>query len=77
MLPGVLSGLRSSLSSAFMLLTLAEMMGARSGLGYFIRNFADYANYTNVVAGIILVALVITLLNRGVTALERRLIRWR
>lgn len=75
--PGVLSGLRSSLSSAFMLLTLAEMMGARSGLGYFIRNFADYANYTNVVAGIILVALVITLLNRGVTALERRLIRWR
>ena len=62
--------------SAFMLLTLAEMMGAHSGLGYFIRNFADYANYTNVLAGILLVALVITLLNRAVTALETRLVRW-
>ena len=75
-LPGILTGLRTSLSSAFMLLTLAEMMGAHSGLGYFIKNFADYANYTNVLAGILLVALVITVLNRGVTALERRLVRW-
>ena len=72
----ILTGLRGSLSSAFMLLTLAEMMGAHSGLGYFIRNFADYANYTNVLAGILLVALVITLLNRAVTALETRLVRW-
>ena len=75
-MPGILTGLRGSLSSAFMLLTLAEMMGAHSGLGYFIRNFADYANYTNVLAGILLVALVITLLNRAVTALETRLVRW-
>ena len=75
-MPGIISGLRNSLSSAFMLLTLAEMMGAHSGLGYFIRNFADYANYTNVLAGILLVALVITLLNRAVTALEKRLVRW-
>ncbi len=75
-MPGILTGLRGSLSSAFMLLTLAEMMGAHSGLGYFIRNFADYANYTNVLAGILLVALVITLLNRAVTALETRLGRW-
>ena len=75
-MPGILTGLRGSLSSAFMLLTLAEVMGAHSGLGYFIRNFADYANYTNVLAGILLVALVITLLNRAVTALETRLVRW-
>lgn len=75
-LPGILTGLKNSLSSAFMLLTLAEMMGAHSGLGYFIRNFADYANYTNVLAGILLVALVITLLNRAVSALEKRLVRW-
>ena len=75
-MPGILTGLRGSLSSAFMLLTLAEMMGAHSGLGYFIRNFADYANYTNVLAGILLVALVITLLNRAVTALETCLVRW-
>ena len=33
-------------------------------------------NYTNVLAGILLVALVITLLNRAVTALETCLVRW-
>lgn len=76
-LPGLLTGLRASLTSAFMLLTLAEMMGAHSGLGYFIRNFADYANYTNVLAGILLVALVVTLLNRLVSLLEQTLVRWR
>ena len=52
-------------------------MGAHSGLGYFIRNFADYGNYTNVLAGILLVALVITLLNSALSVLERHLIRWR
>ena len=76
LLPGLISGLRVSLSTSFMLLTLAEMMGATSGLGYFIKNFADYANYTNVIAGILLVALVVTALNVLVTLLERKAIRW-
>lgn len=76
LLPGLISGLRVSLSTSFMLLTLAEMMGATSGLGYFIKNFADYANYTNVIAGILLVALVVTALNGLVTVLERKAIRW-
>lgn len=76
LLPGLISGLRVSLSTSFMLLTLAEMMGATSGLGYFIKNFADYANYTNVIAGILLVALVVTALNGLVTLLERKTVRW-
>lgn len=76
LLPGLISGLRVSLSTSFMLLTLAEMMGATSGLGYFIKNFADYANYTNVIAGILLVALVVTALNGLVTLLERKAVRW-
>ena len=76
LLPGLIAGLRVSLSTSFMLLTLAEMMGATSGLGYFIKNFADYANYTNVIAGILLVALVVTALNALVTVLERKPVRW-
>ena len=76
LLPGLISGLRVSLSTSFMLLTLAEMMGATSGLGYFIKNFADYANYTNVIAGILLVALVVTALNVLVTLLEWKAVRW-
>ncbi len=70
LLPGILAGMRVTLSTSFMLLTLAEMMGASSGLGYFIKNFADYANYTNVLAGIILVGLVVTLLNAGLNLVQ-------
>ncbi|MEA4891048.1 MAG: ABC transporter permease subunit [Peptococcaceae bacterium] len=76
LLPGVIGGLRVTLSTSFMLLMLAEMMGATSGLGYFVRNFADFANYTNVAAGIILIGIVITALNQLVTLAEGKLIRW-
>lgn len=76
LLPGVVKSLHVSLSTSFMLLTMAEMMGASSGLGYFIKNFADYGNYTSVLAGIILTAAVILVLNRLLEAAERRCIRW-
>lgn len=76
-LPSVISGLHVSLSTSFMILTIAEMMGASSGLGYFIKNFSDYANYTNVVAGIILVGIVVTMLNQFINLLEKHCIRWR
>ena len=77
MIPGVVGGLRISLSSAFMILVIAEMMGATSGLGYFIKNYADFANYTNVIAGIILVGVVVTLLNGLITLIQRVFIRWK
>lgn len=77
MIPGVVGGLRISLSSAFMILVIAEMMGATSGLGYFIKNYADFANYTNVIAGIILVGVVVTVLNGFISLIQNRLIRWR
>lgn len=71
-LPGVIKSLHVSLSTSFMLLTMAEMMGASSGLGFFIKNYADYGNYTCVLAGIILSAAVILLINLGLTELEKK-----
>ena len=65
------------LSTSFLLLTMAEMMGASSGLGYFIKNYSDYANYTNVIAGIILIGIVITLLNHCLERAEKKFIRWK
>lgn len=76
-LPSVVSGLKVTLTTSMMMLTFAEMMGATSGMGYYIINYAHYANYTNVVAGIILVGFVVTILNRLVDAVQRRAIRWR
>ena len=75
--PGIMSGLHVTLSTSFLLLTMAEMMGASSVLGYFIKNYSDYANYTNVIAGIILIGAVVSLLNALLSFAERKLIKWK
>lgn len=75
--PGVLTSCRSLLSTSFMLLSFAEMMGADSGLGFYIRYFADYGNYSKVIAGIILTATVILLLNRFLAFIEEIAVPWR
>lgn len=77
MIPGVIGGLRVSLSTSFMILVIAEMMGATSGLGYFIKNYADFANYTNVIAGIILVGVVVTILNGVITLIQKKFVKWK
>lgn len=75
--PGVLTSCRNLLSSSFMLLSFAEMMGADSGLGFYVRYFADYGNYTNVIAGIIATAMVILLLNTLLSTIEKYAVPWR
>lgn len=75
--PGIIRNLRVMLSTSFLILTMAEMMGASSGLGYFIKNYSDYANYTNVAAGIILVGIVVSVLNVLIGWMEKHLIKWK
>ena len=74
--PEIIRGLKVTLTTSIMLLTFAEMMGATSGMGFFIMNNTHYANYIKVVAGIIVVSIVVTLLNRLVTFLQSVLIKW-
>ena len=59
-----------------MVLTAAEMIGARSGLGWFVKYYSDYADYTRVVAGIIIIGIVVTVLNIVIKFLEQKLVRW-
>ena len=47
------------------------------GIGYFIKNYSDYANYTNVIAGIILIGVVVSLLNALLSYSEKKLVRWK
>lgn len=77
MIPGVVAGLRVQLTSSIMMLTFAEMLGAKSGMGYYIINYTNFANYTNVLAGIIVVGLVVTALNAVIALIEKHAVRWR
>lgn len=76
-LPDVIARLSTSLTSAMLCLTGAEMLGASAGLGYFVKKFSDYADYTRVIAGIIYIAVVVTILNLFVELLQKKVIKWK
>lgn len=76
MYPSIAMGLKTQLPSAMLMLVMAEMYGATSGLGYFVINYTNYANYTNVVAGIIMVGIVVTVLDGLVSLLIRKTVKW-
>lgn len=76
-MPGLLSGLRVSLTTAFLMLTFAEMIGANSGIGFFITNNNIYANYAGVIAGIMVCGVVVTVLSFCTAWIQKRFTTWR
>ena len=75
-MPGIISGLNMNIRVALLCLVGAELIGAGSGLGYFVKKYSNFADYTKVLAGIILIGIVVTVLFALVGLLERKLIKW-
>ncbi|MBC8018999.1 MAG: ABC transporter permease subunit, partial [Verrucomicrobia bacterium] len=76
-MPSICSGANLALVFAFVLLAAAELIGANSGVGWYIKNFADFADYQRVIVGIIFISIVVTAITWGTERLERHLLRWR
>lgn len=76
-LPGIFNSVEVSVSTSFMVLTAAEMIGATSGLGWYIKYHSDFASFYKVLFGIFMIGIVVTFLNVLIAALRRLLIRWR
>lgn len=74
--PSILASLNGTIRAALLCLTGAELLGANSGLGYFVKKFSDYADYTKVIAGIILMGIVVTVLIAAVHWLQKKLVKW-
>jgi NitT/TauT family transport system permease protein len=76
-LPGIINSVTVSVSTSFLVLTAAEMIGATSGLGWYIKYHSDFANFTKVIFGIFMIGIVVTVLNVLIAAVRKVLIRWR
>lgn len=76
-MPSICTGATLALVFSFVLLTAAELIGANSGVGWYVKNFADFADYPRVIVGIIFISIVVTVITWGTERLERHLLRWR
>lgn len=75
-MPRIINNLPINLATALMTLTAAEMIGADSGMGYYVRVALNYANYTKAIAGIIFIGIVVTFLNALINLLKKRFVNW-
>ncbi|WP_197535600.1 ABC transporter permease [Pararhodospirillum photometricum] len=75
-LPSICTGATLALCFSFLMLTAAEVIGGSSGIGWYVNNFADFADYHRVIVGILFIALVVSVVTWGTERLERRLLRW-
>lgn len=75
-LPRIINNLPINLATALMTLTAAEMIGASSGMGYYVRVALTYANYTKAIAGIIFIGLVVSLLNIIIELIKKKFVTW-
>lgn len=76
-LPQLFVGCNLALCFSFILLTSAEMIGASSGMGYYVKNYSDLGDYTRTVGGILVIGAVISLVTYAFSRLEGWALRWK
>ena len=70
-------GCNQGLTVSFVLLTSAEMIGAQSGLGYYIKNYSDFGDYTRTLVGLIVIGIVIVAISFAFNKIQKYLLRWK
>lgn len=75
-LPNIFTGIATANAFAFTTLVMAEMMGQPGGLGYYINASRVWSAYYKVFAAIIIMAILFSLIMRGVGAIQAWVLRW-
>nr|WP_174506124.1 ABC transporter permease [Acinetobacter sp. Marseille-Q1620] len=75
--PGILTGLRNSLSLSWMFMIAAELIAATQGIGYLLTDGRETSRPDIVIISIILLAVLGKISDKGMKILENFLLRWR
>ena len=75
-LPQTMVGLRVALATALSILVAAELLGGDRGLGFVISDASTFFKTSDVFVGIILIAAIGLLSDRGLAWLGRRYVHW-
>ncbi|QEE15529.1 ABC transporter permease [Promethearchaeum syntrophicum] len=77
-LPSIITGLRVAIGVGWMCVIAAEMMGiSGAGIGYFINYMKNIGNYSNMVAGMLMIAIIGLLINGVFVLIENYALKWR
>ena len=70
-------GCNQGLSVSFILLTSAEMIGARDGMGYYVKYYSDFGDYTRTIVGLLVIGIVVIGVTFLFNRLQQYLLRWK
>jgi NitT/TauT family transport system permease protein len=76
-MPSIFNGLTQGMGIACTALMVAEMLGVESGLGWYINWQRGWAEFAKMYAAVIIICLTFTVVNRGLTLVKKRVLRWK
>lgn len=74
--PAILVGCSVALTLSFMMLAVAEMFGATSGMAYFVQYYSDFARFDLVLLGFLFTAVVLVLVMFVFDKIKARILHW-
>lgn len=75
-MPSIMSGIITSLRSSFLVLVYAEMYGAKYGMGFFVKKYAEYGLYSEVWSGFIFMVIILVIVMQIFERIKNRVLRW-
>lgn len=75
-MPSIMSGFITSLRGSFVVLVYAEMYGAKYGMGFYVKKFAEYGLYSQAWSGFIFMVVVLVVVMQLFEKLKNRILKW-
>jgi len=75
-MPSILQGCTQAMSSSCVALMIAEMLGVKSGLGWYMTWQTGWASYDKVFAALFVICLIFTLVTKVLERIKRYVLRW-
>ena len=75
-MPSILSGCTQAMSSSCVAIMIAEMLGVKSGLGWYMNWSKSWASYDKMFAALFVICFIFTLVTKALDLIKRRVLRW-
>ena len=74
--PSILAGFVNSLRGSFVMLVYAEMYGAKYGMGFFVKKYAEFGLYDKTWAGFIFMVVILVIVMQIFEKIKNHMLKW-